>query len=276
MKLGMTIRNWGPTATPAFLTECAQTADRSTLDAIWFNDHLGFPPQLPEGMPIPPQMGDILDPLGLANFLAACTSRIMFGTGVLVLPFRPEIVTQKLLTTIQVLSGNRFLLGIGAGYLGGEFNALCFAKSHRGRLTDQTIDFLRASADQEQIESNGYPLILKPKLNCPPIYIGGAADIAIPRTVSRGDGWMPMGTLPADLAPSIARLHEAGAAAGRTALEVVMMKTLPMEDRAAAIEMAQAYQQAGVTHMIHVQPYDSPQQFAEVLDQYDSEIRARL
>jgi len=276
MKLGMTIRNWGPTATPEFLTECAQIADRSTLDAIWFNDHLGFPPELPEGMPIPPDMGDILDPLGFANFLAACTSRVKFGTGVLVLPYRPKIVTQKLLTTIQVLSGNRFLLGIGAGYLEGEFNALGVPISRRGKITDETLDFLRESADHEQIESNGYPLILKPKLNCPPIYIGGSADIAIPRTVSRGDGWMPMGTLPADLAPSIAQLHEAGAAAGRKGLEVVMMKTLPTEDPAAAIEMAQAYQQAGVTHLIHVQPYDSPQQFAEVLELFDGEIRGSL
>lgn len=276
MKLGMTIRNWGPTATPEFLAECARIADRSTLDAIWFNDHLGFPPELPEGVPVPREMGDILDPLGFANFLAGCTSRIKFGTGVLVLPYRPAIVTQKLLTTIQVLSGNRFLLGIGAGYLDGEFNALGVSKSQRGKLTDQIIDFLRESAEHEQIESNGYPLILKPKLNCPPIYIGGAADVAIPRAVCRGDGWMPMGTLPADLAPSIARLHEAGAAAGRKGLEVVMMKTLPMEDRAAAIEMAQAYQQAGVTHMIHVQPYNSPQHFAEVLALFDEEIRGGL
>jgi alkanesulfonate monooxygenase SsuD/methylene tetrahydromethanopterin reductase-like flavin-dependent oxidoreductase (luciferase family) len=276
MKLGMTIRNWGPRATPEFLTECARIAYRSTLDAIWFNDHLGFPPELPAGMPVPREMGDILDPLGFANYLAACTSRIMFGTGVLVLPYRPEIVTQKLLTTIQVLSGNRFLLGVGTGYLEGEFKALGVSKSQRGKLTDQTIDFLRGSAEHEQVISNKHPLILKPKLKCPPIYIGGAADVAIPRTVSRGDGWMPMGTLPDALAPLIARLHEAGAAAGRDGLEVVMMKTLPMADRAAAVEMARAYQQAGVTHLIHVQPYDSPQQFAEVLAQFDGEIRGAL
>ncbi len=59
MKLGMTIRNWGPTATPEFLAECARIADRSTLDAIWFNDHLGFPPELPEGVPVPREMGDL-------------------------------------------------------------------------------------------------------------------------------------------------------------------------------------------------------------------------
>jgi alkanesulfonate monooxygenase SsuD/methylene tetrahydromethanopterin reductase-like flavin-dependent oxidoreductase (luciferase family) len=98
MKLGITIRNWGPTATPDFLTESAQLADRSTLDAIWINDHLGFPPIMDENLPIPPGMGEILDPLGFANFLAACTSRISFGTAVLVLPYRPEIVTQKLIT----------------------------------------------------------------------------------------------------------------------------------------------------------------------------------
>jgi probable F420-dependent oxidoreductase len=276
MKLGMTIRNWGPTATPEFLAECARVADRSTLDAIWFNDHLGFPPELPEGMPIPREMGDILDPLGLANFLAGCTSRIKFGTGVLVLPYRPVIVTQKLLTTIQVLSGSRFLLGVGAGYLEGEFNALGVSRARRGQITDDTIDFLRESSRNEQVESNGYPLILKPRLDCPPIYIGGAAEVAIPRAVTRGDGWMPMGTLPAALAPLVARLHEAGAAAGRKSLEVVMMKTLPMEDSTAAIEMARAYQEAGVTHLIHVQPYQSPRQFSEVLAQLDGEVRASL
>lgn len=276
MKLGITIRNWGPTATPDFLTESAQLADRSTLDAIWINDHLGFPPIMDENLPIPPGMGEILDPLGFANFLAACTSRISFGTAVLVLPYRPEIVTQKLITTIQVLSENRFLLGVGAGYLRGEFAALGVPATQRGKLTDSMIDFLRGSAESELVESNGHPLLLKPKLNCPPIYVGGAPEIAIPRTVRRGDGWMPMGTLPEVLAPSIAELHKQGAAAGRKDLEVVAMKTLPLEDPQAAIKMAQDYQEAGVTHLVHVQGYETTQQFSEVIDQLEGDVRKKL
>lgn len=277
MKLGMLVRNWGPTATPEFLAESATLADRSNLDAIWFNDHLGFPPGIEKNeLPIPPDMGEILDPLGFANYLAGCTSRISFGTGVLVLPYRPEIVTQKLLTTIQVLSGNRFLLGVGAGYLDEEFTALGVPKSKRGKLTDSMIDMLRASSENDLIEANGQPLFLKPKLTCPPIYIGGATDIAIPRTIRCGDGWMPMGTLPEDLAPSIKMLHKMGAEAGRNGLEVVAMKTLPLEDPQAGIEMAQAYKDVGVTHLVHVQGYESTSHFAEVLNQFDGEVRAKL
>jgi probable F420-dependent oxidoreductase len=277
MKLGVTIRNWGPTATPEFLNDCFAIADRSTLDAIWFNDHLGFPPDIEKNpMPIPPEMGNILDPLGFACYLASATSRISFGTGVLVLPYRPAIVTQKLLTTIQVLSGNRFLLGVGAGYLDEEFKALGVPKSQRGKLTDETINLLRESSANETIEANGQPFILKPKLNCPPIYIGGATEIAIPRAVRCGDGWMPMGTLPEDLAPSIQMLHKLAAEAGRKDLEVVAMKTLPLENPQAGIDMAQAYKDVGVTHLVHVQAYDSPGHFGEVVSQFDGEVRSKL
>ena len=277
MKLGITVRNWGPTATLEFLTESAQIADRSTLDAIWFNDHLGFPPGIEKhDLPIPPDMGSILDPLGFANFLAGCTRRISFGTAVLVLPYRPEIVTQKLLTTIQVLSGNRFLLGVGAGYLSEEFKALGVPKSQRGKLTDSMIDMLRKSSTNELIEANGQPLFLEPKLNCPPIYVGGAPEIAIPRTVRCGDGWMPMGTLPADLAPGIKDLHKQGATAGREGLEVVAMKTLPLEDPKAAIEMARDFKEVGVTHLVHVQGYETIGQYSEVIDQLERDIRTSL
>ena len=277
MKLGITIRNWGSTATRDFVTESAQIADRSTLDAIWFNDHLGFPPGIENHpLPVPPDMGDILDPFGFGTFLAGCTSRISFGTGVLVLPYRPEIVTQKLLTTIQVLSGNRFLLGIGAGYLDEEFQALGVDKSKRGKLTDSMIDMLRATSENELIVANGQELYLKPRLTCPPIYIGGAPEIAIPRTVRCGDGWMPMGTMPEDLAPFIIDLHKQGAQAGREGLEVVAMKTLPIEDLKAAVELAQAYKEVGVTHLVHVQGYETTNQFAEVIDQIERDIRTSV
>ena len=105
MKLAMNIRNWGPTASPEFLRACAEAADRSSLDAIWFNDHLGLPPVIEDdAFGLPPEMGAILDPLAFATFLAACTDRISFGPGVLVLPYRPPIVTAKLIATIQILS----------------------------------------------------------------------------------------------------------------------------------------------------------------------------
>lgn len=277
MKLAMNIRNWGSTATPEFARACAEAADQSGLDAIWFNDHIGLPPTIEKNeFGIPADMGVILDPLGFATYLAACTQRIRFGTGVLILPYRPQILTSKLLATIQVLSHGRFLLGVGPGYLEEEFRALGVPRSRRGRDTDDAIDFLRRCAESELIEANGQPLLLSPKLDCPPIYVGGSPEVAIPRTVRCGDGWMPVGFLPHDLAPHIAELNQRGADAGRGPLEVVAMKTLPLDDRAAAMEMAVAYRDAGVTHLVHTQGYDSPAQYAEIVQQIDIDIRSAL
>lgn len=277
MKLAMNIRNWGSTATPEFARACAEAADRSGLDAIWFNDHIGFPPQIANNeYGVPPDMGVILDPLGFAAYLAACTQRIRFGTGVLILPYRPQVLTAKWLATIQVLSHGRFLLGVGPGYLEEEFRALGVSRARRGRDTDDMIDFLHQCAETELIEANGQALLLSPKLDRPPIYIGGSPKVAIPRAVRAGDGWMPVGFLPHELGPHIAELQQQAADAGRGALDVVAMKTLPLDDRAAAIEMAAAYRDAGVTHLVHTQGYDSPAQYAEIIEQIDGEIRSAL
>jgi hypothetical protein len=87
---------------------------------------------------------------------------------------------------------------------------------------------------------------------------------------------MPVGLLPHDLAPHITELNRQAAAAGRSPLAVVAMKTLPLEDRAAAAAMAREYKAAGVTHLVHTQGYTSVAQYAEVIQQIDSEVRAAL
>ena len=277
MLLGTNIRNWGPTATPECLTACARTADRSTLDSLWLNDHIGLPPtfdQNPYG--IPPEMATILDPLGVACFFAAITSRIHFGTGVLILPYRPALLTAKWLATIQTLSDGRFLLGTGVGYLDEEFRALGVLKRQRGKISDATIALIRSAAASDVVTANGESLVLKPRLICPPIYIGGAPATAIPRAVRLGDGWMPVGLSPADLKPQVQELHRLAAAAGRSRLDVVHMKTLPLGDPPAALAMAQAYVDAGVTHLVHTQGVRDEVEFAAMVDVLCNKIQPAL
>jgi|GEM_PF-769295 probable F420-dependent oxidoreductase len=277
MKLGMNIRNWGIHATPDFLTACAQSADNSSLDAIWFNDHVGLPPVLDDNpYGIPADMGPIIDPLAFGNFLAAVTRRIAFGTAVLIIPYRPPLITNKLIASIQVLSGNRFLLGVGPGYLEEEFRALGVPKSRRGQITDDTLAFLRASADSLVVEVNGQPIELNPALPMPPVYVGGSAEIAIPRALALGDGWIPAGKPPEDLQAPITELQNRARDNGRGDMEVIAMKTLPLEDTNAAIDLACAYRDVGVTHLVHTQGYDSTAQYAEVVAQIDGPIRAAL
>ena len=267
MKIGMNYRNWGPHATRDNLLACARIADESSLDSIWVNDHIGLPKSgwdNPVG--VPQEMGDIVDPFAVMAFLGVATSRIEFGSAVIVAPYRPPLPIAKWLQSIQVLSNSRMLFGVGAGYLTEEFIALGVNKSRRGILTDELLDLLHKAFADEEVQCHGQTLELKPRATRPPFLIGGNPRVAMARAIARGDGWMPIGILPADIRPMILEFHQRAADAGRSPLQVVTMKTLPLGSPNEAIEMAQAYRDAGVTHLVHTQGYDTPTQYQAIVD----------
>jgi probable F420-dependent oxidoreductase len=273
MKIGMNYRNWGPSATRENLLACARIADESTLDSIWVNDHIGFPKgDWDNQLGIPEAMGHIVDPFATMVFLGAVTSRIEFGSAVVVGPYRPPLPTAKWLQSIQVLSDNRLLFGVGAGYLNEEFIALGVKKSRRGALTDELLDLLHKAFTEDAVECNGQLLELKPQPKRPPFLIGGIAKVAMARAIARGDGWMPVGTLPVDLKPLVEDFHQRAAEAGRERLQVVAMKTLPLDNVQQAVELAQGYRDAGATHLVHTQSYDTPAQYQEIIDVICGEI----
>jgi alkanesulfonate monooxygenase SsuD/methylene tetrahydromethanopterin reductase-like flavin-dependent oxidoreductase (luciferase family) len=274
MKIGMNYRNWGPYATRENLLSCARIADESTLDSIWVNDHIGFPTgNWNNEYGISDDMGTIIDPYAIMAFLGAVTSRIEFGSAVIIGPYRPPLPTAKWLQSIQLLSDERMLFGVGPGYLTEEFTALGVDKRKRGKLTDELLDLLHKAFADDSVECNGQSLILKPQPKRPPFIIGGGPNIAIPRAIKRGDGWMPVSFMPNDLKPHVDDMNKQAADAGRGRLEVVAMKTLPLDDLSAAIELAQGYRDAGATHLVHTQSYDSPAQYQELVDIVSREIR---
>lgn len=274
MKIGMNYRNWGPHATRDNLLACARIADESTLDSIWLNDHIGLPSgDWDNEYGISEEMGNIVDPYAVMAFLGAVTSRIEFGSAVIIGPYRPPLPTAKWLQSIQLLSDERMLFGIGPGYLTEEFVALGVPKSKRGKLTDELLDILHKAFTDEAVECNGQALILKPQPKRPPFYIGGGPKIAIPRAIKRGDGWMPVSILPNDLKPLVNDMNQQGADAGRDQLEVVAMKTLPLDNLSEAVELAQGYRDAGATHLVHTQSYNSPSEYQDLVDIVSQEIR---
>ncbi len=147
------------------------------------------------------------------------------------------------------------------------------SKSKRGKLTDELLDILHQAFSDPSVECNGQSLVLAPQPKRPPFYIGGGPDIAIPRAVKRGDGWMPVSIMPEDLKPMIDDMQQQAADAGRGNLEAVAMKTLPLDNLNAAVELAQAYREAGATHFVHTQDYSSPEQYQELVDIVTSEIQ---
>ena len=144
MKIGTMLRNMGPEANAECLLHCARYAEELGLDHIWTVDHVAIPPDDAEG-----SNGRYLDPLATLAFLAAATRTIDLGVSVLVLPYRPALPTAKWVATIQELSGGRFHLGVGCGWMKPEFTALGVDRSRRGTITNETIEFIRACFDAD-------------------------------------------------------------------------------------------------------------------------------
>src|SRR5271168_3323895 len=137
MKFAIAIRNMGPQSNRATLRACARIAEQAGFDALFVSDHLCIPPDQTEG-----SGGRYLDVLATLAFLAGATEKIRLGVSVLVVPYRPTVLTMKQLATIQQLSGERMILGIGVGWMKPEFDALGVDLKKRGAITTEMLTVL--------------------------------------------------------------------------------------------------------------------------------------
>ncbi|HLX06047.1 MAG TPA: LLM class flavin-dependent oxidoreductase, partial [Candidatus Binatus sp.] len=137
MKFGIAIRNMGPQSNRTTIRACARVAEQAGFDALFVSDHLCIPPDQTEG-----SGGRYLDVLATLAFLAGATEKIRLGVSVLVVPYRPTVLTAKQVATIQELSGERMILGVGVGWMKPEFDALGVEFRRRGAITDETLDVI--------------------------------------------------------------------------------------------------------------------------------------
>lgn len=249
MKFGVAIRNMGPQSTCETVKACAQIAERSGFDGLFFSDHLAVPPDQTEG-----SMGRYLDALTTLAFVAGLTERIRLGVAVLILPYRPAVLTAKQIATVQELSGGRMILGTGVGWMTGEFEALGVDVRKRGALTTETLRVIHHLFENDAAPYSGdlvrFPgFVFLPRPKRPPIWIGGSGPAAIARVLEFGDGWHPM-LAAAELKPAVAALAEKARAAHRRPPEIVVRRGLKLEDLAADRERLRADEQAGATYFI--------------------------
>src|SRR6202040_1170292 len=137
MKFAVAIRNMGPQSSRDTIRACARIAEQAGFDALFVSDHLCIPPDQTEG-----SGGRYLDVLATLAFIAGATDKIRLGVSVLVVPYRPAVLTAKQVATIQELSGERMILGIGVGWMKPEFEALGAEFRLRGATTDETLAVL--------------------------------------------------------------------------------------------------------------------------------------
>jgi len=252
MKIGMGLRNMGAVADRTTITEVAQAAESAGIDSLWVFDHVAIPPEESEG-----SGGLYLDPLATLAFVAGCTQRIGLGTGVLVIPYRPALITAKWFATIQQLAGDRLLIGAAPDWMDAEFKALGVDRHQRGKITDATLAFIHECFASDRVTANEQEFLFLPRPARPRIYVGGDAPHAINRALEFGDGWMPIGKKPDVLAPIVADYRARAAAAGKPVPEIITFSPLNTEDLAEAEATINAFAEAGVDRIVWICRYEN-------------------
>ncbi|MCO6417139.1 TIGR03619 family F420-dependent LLM class oxidoreductase [Siccirubricoccus sp. KC 17139] len=238
MLIGFNLPVSGPMAAPATMQRMAQLGERLGFDYLTLTDHVVLPDTSVPGYPYSesgafysPDPGRRHEQLTAAAWVAAKTERIRLVLAVLVVPHRPAVLTAKMLATIDVLSGGRLTVGVGAGWLQPELETVAVTPfAERGAVTDEYLDAFRLLWTQEKPAIAGkyvryQDLVFDPKpvqRPHPPIWVGGESGPSMRRAARVSDAWYPIGsnnahlldTLPR-LEAGIAKLRKLAAAAGR-------------------------------------------------------------
>ena len=195
MRFGFFGVNAGVLSEPATMVAAATTAEAAGWESIWTGEHLvAASPQRPPS-PVRPDTHFVDQVASLAH-LAARTTTLRLGTGIVILPQRNPVVLAKELASVDVLSGGRLEAGFGVGYVPDEFDAIGVPFSERGARMDDHIDALRAMW-RGDLEFEGrftswhgveaHPRPVEP--HGPPIHVGGDSAATFRRAVLRADGW---------------------------------------------------------------------------------------
>ncbi|MFN8458280.1 MAG: LLM class F420-dependent oxidoreductase [Anaerolineae bacterium] len=236
MKFGVCLPNFPFGVKPSRdnIAGIAQAAERLNYDSIWVSDHVLVPKDKP-------RYGHIYEAFTTLAYLAGITQRVQLGTSVLVLPQRDAILAAKQIATLDDLSGGRVILGVGVGWMEGEYKNLGADFHRRGRHADEGLKVMKTlwQDDDPSFEGEFYnfkDVLFGPKpvqAGGPPLWIGGASEAAIRRMALLGDGWAADDAPLEQLKAVTAQLRQLTAQNGRT-VEITLRRTTDLRPAAAA------------------------------------------
>ena len=219
MRIGVVIPSFDRYADPEVFRRLVQEVEALGFDSAWFGDHIVFPADRPDYIG-----SSWLDAMACANLGLGMTTRLNFGTDVLVAPYRNPLVLAKMAATASLLSGGRFSLGLGIGWLEGEFAALGSPRfADRAQVTEEYLRVIRQMFEEHgDLTHKGRwvsynKIAFEPKPAQPlPILVGGNHPKALCRAAMLGDGWHPLFLAPADYAQGRAEIERIRQEAGIT------------------------------------------------------------
>jgi probable F420-dependent oxidoreductase len=194
---------WEQDATVDDMVRVARACDAAGFLYVAVCHHVAIPREPAEMMST-----QWFDPIATLAYLAAHTTRTRLMSNVFIAAYQAPLATAKAFATLDVLSNGRAIVGIGAGHVEGEFDALGVSFAKRGELTDHALTTIAAALTEEwtgpdstgEVGQRPRP-VQQPH---PPIWIGGSGKPALRRVATMADGWIPQATpldqLPADIA----------------------------------------------------------------------------
>jgi len=245
------------------IARVARRAEELGFESLWIPDHLVLPveyrsryPYSHDGrMPAPPDTPRH-DPFLALAYAAAVTSRIRLATGVFVLPLRNVFATAKAVATLDVLSGGRFIFGVGIGWLEEEFQTVGMNFADRARRTREYLAMMKELwtrsdpvFEGRSVRVEGCKFMPKPiQQPRPPVVFGGHTEPSLRRAAQLGDGWYGIAENLADMRDLIARLRGHERAQNRsTPLEITLSPRLGAPLTA---ELVGTFAQMGVSRLL--------------------------
>jgi len=233
MKIGLIPANIG-SPTGEMMIGMAKLAEQVGFESIWTFEHVIIPidyeskyPYSADGkMGVDPD-ANFVDPLIALSAIAAATKTIRLGTGVNILSQANPLYVAKQAASLDFVSGGRFELGVGIGWLREEFRACGTPFERRGARFDDYVQAMRKvwSGDvvehqSEFLDWTGFKSNPTPVQDPFPVVIGGTKGKAFERVARYGNGWFAPTASPAQLEPLLGQLDEACSAASRDRSEI--------------------------------------------------------
>ena len=270
VRVGAKVPNFGPLPIEVGVPEMSARLEETGFASLWISDHVVMPDVVESRYPFAPDGkanwatdAPWYDAVALLGMMAAATTRVELGVAVLLLPLRHPVVFAKQAATLDALSAGRLSLGVGAGWMAEEFDALDVPFRTRGARLDEWIDLARACWTGAPAAFDGAHYQLPAGVQCYPVpahhipfLIGGHSPAALRRAGTKGDGWLAqqsaLGIEMAMLEAGIEAMREAARAIDRDPIELrVVVRVVDSAHRPDMVaESLDALGDVGVTDVI--------------------------
>ncbi len=250
------------TAESGDLAELAREAENLGFESFFIPEHpvipIGFKTVPPGGGELPEHYGRWMDPFVGLGVAAAVTKRIKLGTGICLLPEREPLITAKTIATLDVVSGGRTILGVGAGWLREETEAMGAVFATRWKRLRETTEALKLLWTRPEPSYQG-ETIRFPAVRCdpkpvqpggPPILLGAHGPKGRERVARSYDGWCPLATDPAKFKLEVEELRRLAADRGRDPSRLHLMAFVPPREDGISSDQLKAYAEIGLERIV--------------------------